>query len=71
MAACTEYGPDALRGQRRAHQRRAFVDERAIPARAILLVEQDELAVGRGARLAARLVQQHQRQQPLHLGFGR
>ena len=37
-------------------------DARAVPARAVLLGEQDELAVGVGARRRARGLQLHQRQ---------
>ena len=43
-------------------------DLRRIPERAVLLVEQDELAVPE-ARLAPGVVQQHHRQQPVHLGL--
>ena len=47
----------------RSHQRLPLADLRAVPQRAVLVLEQDEVAVGRGARGAARFVQQHQRQQ--------
>ena len=52
--------------QRAADERDALGDQCAIPERAILLVERDELAVGRCAR-PARVGEQHQREQPGHL----
>ena len=42
----------------------------AVPERAVLVLEQHEVAVRRGARRAARLVQQHQREQAHRLGLG-
>ena len=47
---------------------RPSVDLRAIPARAVLVLEQHELAVRRRARLAARVVEQHQREEAARLG---
>ena len=38
--------------------------------RAVLVVEQDQVARRRGARRAPRFVQQHQREQPDRLGLG-
>ena len=49
--------------QRRGDERDAFGDGFAIPERAILLVERDQLAVRSGPRRAAGIGQQHQRQQ--------
>ena len=63
-------GPQALCLEGAAYQRRALGDERAVPTRAILFVEEHEFAIRRRARLAARLVQQHERQQTLCFGFG-
>ena len=42
----------------------------AAPERAVLLVEQHELAGRRRSRRAPRLVEQHQRQQPFRFGLG-
>ena len=50
-------------------ERRSFRDLIAVPRDAILIGEQNQLAVGRRARGAARLVQQHQREQPDRLGL--
>ena len=47
----------------------ALVDRARVPERAVLVGEQDELAVGADARVAARVLQQHQRQQPERLGL--
>ena len=55
--------PEAPRRQRALDQRRSLGDLRAVPQRAILLVQQDDLAVRGRAPGAARLVQEHQRQQ--------
>ncbi len=49
----------------------AFGDLVAVPERAILVVEQDEFSVGRGAGGAARLLQQHEAEQARDLGFGK
>ena len=47
----------------------ALVDRARVPEAAVLVGEQDELAVGRQPRVAARVLQQHQRQQPERLGL--
>ena len=59
-------GAEAPRLQRGQHQRLAFADQTAIPQVAVLFFQQNRLAGGRSARAAARLMQQHQRQQALH-----
>ena len=58
----------AAQRQRPLEQRAPLVDLRGVPQRAVLILEQDELAAGNRA-LAARVVQQHQREQPEHLGL--
>ncbi len=50
-------------------EREAIGDLAPIPLRAVLLVEQHQLAVGTGTRGAPRIVEQHQRQQATRLGF--
>jgi hypothetical protein len=49
--------------QRRAGERHAFGDRLPIPARAILLVERNQFATRSGARRAAGVGQEHQREQ--------
>ena len=61
-------GAHGPRGERGRREREALVDLRAVPARAVLILEQHELAVRRRARLAARVVEQHQREQAARLG---
>ena len=61
---------EAPRRERPLDQRRPFRDLRAIPQRAILIVEQHDFAVRRRARRAPRLVQEHQRQQSHRFGLG-
>jgi hypothetical protein len=56
----------AAQRQRAIEARAPFGDLRRVPQRAILLGQQNQLAVVR-ARRAARVVQQHHRQQPMHL----
>ena len=58
------------RPERTLHQGDALSNQRAIPLPAVLLVEQHDFSVGRRARVTARFVQQHQRQQPDGLGLG-
>ena len=47
----------------------ALVDLCAVPQRAVLVLEQDELAAGPDACVAARVLKEHQREQPEHLGL--
>ncbi len=54
----------------RSDQRRALRDLRLVPERAVLRVQQYQLAVRRGPRGAPRFVEQHQRQEPRRLGLG-
>ena len=57
--------------RQRSHSQRAAVGDRvAIPQRTILLFQRHQLARGRVARSAACVVQQQQRQQAQHFGFG-
>nr|QPG01998.1 hypothetical protein WM98B_00145 [Acinetobacter nosocomialis] len=51
-------------------QGRAFGDQRPVPPRTVLLVEEHQIALRGRARIAARLLQQHQRKQPDGLRFG-
>ena len=61
---------DPPRRQRPLHEPRALRDLIPVPQRAVLIVEQDQLARRRRARRAPRFVQQHQRQQPSASGSG-
>ena len=45
-------------------ERASFVDLRAIPPRAVLVLEENDFAVGRGASVSARVVEEHQREEP-------
>ena len=61
---------DLPRRQRALHKRPALVDLSAVPERSILRLEQNQLAVGRRARLTPGVVQQHEREQADRFGFG-
>ena len=61
---------EPARRQRAFHQSGPFGNQIALPERAVLVAQQDELAGRRRTRGAARFVQQHQRQQAHHLGLG-
>ena len=69
MAAWIWYGPGWLRRRHRRTMRLAFRDEGAIPAAAVLIGEQDEVAGRSRARGPASLDEQHQREQPHDLRF--
>ena len=61
-------GLQLVRAERRAaehaaHERDALGDQRAVPARPVLLVERDERAVGARAFGATRVGEQHEREQ--------
>ena len=58
-----------LDGARALESGEAARDPSRIPARALLIGQQDELARGVGARGRARGLQLHQREQPEDLGF--
>ncbi len=45
----------------------ALLDASRVPERPVLILEQDELAVGAGAGLTPRVVEEHQREQPENL----
>ena len=47
----------------------ALRDPVLVPARPVLVLQQDELAAGTDARLTPRVVQEHERQQPGRLGL--
>ena len=55
-------------GRRRRGERAALLDLAGVPQRAVLVGEQDEPPLGVDARVAARVVEQHQRQQAARLG---
>src|SRR5438477_458785 len=55
------------RGQGALHEPYSLRDLISIPQRAVLIIEQNQLARRRGARGASRIVQQHQRQQSKRL----
>ena len=63
-----DVGPRPRSASARSSARAARGDLRRVPQRAVLVGEQHDLAVAQ-ARLAARVVQQHQRQQAVHLGL--
>src|ERR1700737_4720989 len=67
MAACR--GTEAARSKSTFGEREAFCDLGPVPQRPILLLQQDQVSVGRGSGGAARLLQQHEPQQAHHLGF--
>ena len=50
--------------ERAVDERQRLADHRAVPALAILLLEQHEVAVRADPRLAPRVVEEHQREQP-------
>ena len=58
--------PETPRPERALHQRRSLGDHRTVPARTILLIQQNQLSVSRSARGPTRLVQEHQRQQSIN-----
>ena len=68
IAACSWYSPGRRRRTARSSFARPSADPFAIPERPVLLVERDVPAAGIHARVAARVVQQHQRQQSPDLG---
>ena len=59
--------PGQPRGERALDEREPALDLLPIPARAVLLGEQHHLPLRRRARLAPRVVQQHEREQPVGL----
>ncbi len=63
-----QIGPVAAQRERTIERRAPGRDLRAVPQRAVLIGEQHDLAVAH-ARGAARVVQQHQREQTEHLGL--
>ena len=52
------------------HERPTFGNQAAVPERAVLVFQEDELAGGGGTRAAPRFVQQHQSQEAHRLGLG-
>src|SRR5439155_120506 len=62
-------GTEAARWRSAFGERDALGDLVAVPQGAILLLQQDQVSVARDSRSAARLVQQHQRQQTHHFGI--
>ena len=70
IAACRAYGPRAPPSSLRALERReAAADQQLVPARAVLLEQQDRLAVAADARAEPRGLDLHQRDQAVHLGL--
>ena len=69
IAAWSWYGPGRRSSSVACHERLALGDPRGVPARSVLVVEQDQLAGRADPRLAAGVVQQHQRQQAGRLGL--
>ena len=55
--------------QRRLDERGTFLDGCAVPSRAVLLVEGSEQPLGVDACVSPRVVEQHEREQRLDLGF--
>src|SRR5437016_2513038 len=56
-------------GKRPLVQRRSFSDLGAVPDRAVLVLEEDEVAIRRRARGAPRFLQKHEREKPHGLGL--
>ena len=56
--------------QRPVQYANPFLDLSPVPARAVLVGQQDQLPLRAGTRGAARVVEQHQREQPERLGLG-
>src|SRR3989454_999642 len=61
--------PEAARRQGAFDERAAFRDQLAAPELAVLVLEQHQVAGGGAARRAARLLQEHQRQEADRLGL--
>ena len=70
MAAGMVEGPGIPAGHRPLQQVPALAELLPVPQRAVLVIEQDDLAVAQPGR-PARVVQQHQRQQREHLALVR
>ena len=66
IAAWMTYGAAAPERERAVERLAPARDLRGVPARAVLVGEQHELAAGE-ARVAARVVEQHQRLEAVHL----
>ena len=62
-------GPNASLGQRRSEALGAGGDLIAVPQAAVLIGEQDEIALGVEAGLAPGVVEQHERQETVDLGL--
>ena len=62
-------GTEAARSKSAFGERDTLGDLVPVPQRPILLLQQDQVSVGRGSGGAARLLQQHEPQQAHHLGF--
>ena len=72
IAACSVYGTDGAARRIRALQRgEPAADQHPVPARAVLVEQQDRRAVGPDARASARRLQLHQRRQAVHLRLAR
>ena len=69
MAAWSWYGTGPAGRQRALDERPALGDPAGVPARPVLVVEQDELPVRPDPRLPASVVEEHQRQQAHDLGL--
>ena len=72
IAACSAYGPSAPpSASARSSAAQPAPDQQPVPARAVLVEQQDGLAVGPDARPRPRGLQLHQRDEPVHLGLAR
>ena len=69
IAAWTWYGPGRPAATARSTSARPSAIARAVPARAVLVVEQHEVAALADPGVAPGVVEQHQRQQPGRLGL--
>ena len=70
IAACSAYGPSAPPSCLGALERRqAAADQQLVPARAVLVEQQDRLARRADARARARRLDLHQRDQAVDLGL--
>ena len=69
IAASSWYGPMRRRAERLLDQRRALGDLRVVPARAVLVGQEHEVAVVVDTGVPAGVVQEHQRDEAVDLGL--
>ena len=69
MAAWTWYGPGRRMRRARSTSAEPSLDPVAVPAPAVLVLEQDELAARPDACIAAGIVEEHEGEDAEHLGL--